>query len=224
MVKIKELPAYERPREKALINGVESLSDLELLTLIISNGTRNNSALEIAISLLSEYNGIINFNRLTLDDLIKIRGINKIKAIKLLSVIEFSKRSQKIKPLEIINDDLLISYFSNLYKNMNQEKAYIVLTNKKKELLFIKEIFSGSEDCLVFSSKIVLSYLIKYNANYFYLIHNHPSGNPNPSEDDISTTNSLELITLSINSYLIDHLIIGNQSYYSFKRKEIIPL
>ena len=106
MVKIKELPAYERPREKALINGVESLSDLELLTLIISNGTRNNSALEIAISLLSEYNGIINFNKLTLDDLIKIRGINKIKAIKLLSVIEFSKRSQKIKPLEIINDDL----------------------------------------------------------------------------------------------------------------------
>lgn len=224
MVKIKSLPANERPREKALINGVETLSSVELLALIISNGTKNNSAIEIAFSLLSEFNGLENFYKVTLNELTKINGISKIKAIKLLAIIELSKRINKSKPLEIINEKTLITYFKKIFDNTNQEKAYIVLTNKRKELLFIKEIFTGSENCLAFSSKIVLSYLLKYNADYFYLFHNHPNGNPKPSENDIATTQSLDFICLTIRAILLDHIIIGKNEYYSFAKKEIIPL
>ena len=164
MVKIKELPVNERPREKALIHGVEALTSVELLALIISNGTKNNSAIEIAFSLLSEFNGLENLRKVSLNELTKINGISKIKAIKLLSMVEFSKRINKSKPLEVINEKTLVSYFRKVFANTCQEKAYIVLTNKRRELLFIKEIFSGSENCLAFSSKIVLSYLLKYNA------------------------------------------------------------
>jgi DNA repair protein RadC len=222
MVKIKELPSQERPREKALRHGIESLSNLELITLIIANGTKNNSALEIAISLMSEFNGLDYFNRITLDELIKIKGISKIKALKILSSIELANRINKTKPLEVINEAVLIKYFKEQLKYTHQEKVFIILTNKKNELLFIKEIFSGSENCISFSSKVVLSYLIKYNSSYFYLVHNHPNGNPNPSNSDLITTDSLELVGLTINAYLIDHFIIGKDSYYSYRRKEVI--
>ena len=224
MVKIKELPVNERPREKALIHGVEALTSVELLALIISNGTKNNSAIEIAFSLLSEFNGLENLRKVSLNELTKINGISKIKAIKLLSMVEFSKRINKSKPLEVINEKTLVSYFRKVFANTCQEKAYIVLTNKRRELLFIKEIFSGSENCLAFSSKIVLSYLLKYNADYFYLFHNHPNGNPNPSENDIATTQSLDFVCLTIRAILLDHIIIGKDEYYSFAKKEIIPL
>lgn len=219
MVKIKDLPLLERPREKAQLYGIETLTNSELLALIIANGTKKESALDIANHLLVELGGIENLKYANIKDLSSISGINDVKALHLLAIIELEKRINKTNKKVKVNEDFIVNYFHNVFKNQNQEKAYILLINGKNELLFIKEIFSGNENTIAFSSQIVISQIVKYNAKGYYLIHNHPSGNPTPSENDILSTNSIEFVTYGLSCKLIDHLIFGDQCYYSMNKK-----
>lgn len=222
MAKIKELPISERPREKALLFGIESLTNIELIAILISSGTKNNSAIEIASNLISKVNGIHNFKNLTFNELISVNGINKIKALYLLSIIELIKRTELKLERVKVNENYLVNYFFYKYKNEQQESSYLVLLDKNNNLIYLNSLFKGSESSLAISSKIILSYILKYNASKYYLIHNHPSGDSSPSEADIITTNSLEFITLSVSCQFVDHLIFGKNDYYSLRKNKKI--
>ncbi len=224
MGKIQNLPPEERPREKALRYGIEKLSNAELLSIVISSGTRKASALEIANNLLSHFGGIANLKYLRLNELISLDGISHVKALKLLAIDEIRRRMEQNLPERAITLNGLARHFSSVYRNAAMEKAYLVLLNRKKELLFIREIFAGNENSLAFSIKEVVSYIVAYSAHSYYLIHNHPSGNPMPSSDDIVTTTSLEMVTLGMGCVLIDHLIFSGRKYYSMNQKQIFSL
>lgn len=223
MAKIKDLPLNERPREKALLKGINSLSNSELLSIIIANGTKNQSALEVSNNILSKVGGIENLYFLNLNDLLSIKGISKVKALSILASLELSKRaSTNVKRINITLE-YIVNYFHKLFEKEKQEKGYIILLDKNSNLLFIRELFSGNEYSLSFSTKLVISFIVQYDAKKYYLIHNHPSGSPNPSKDDLITTSSIELITMGMSCHLVDHLIFGEKSYYSIaKHKEFL--
>ncbi len=224
MSKIRELPPEERPREKALRYGIEKLSNAELLALVISSGTRKESALEIANRLLVKIGGIANLKYLRLNELVSLDGISLAKALNVLAIYEIHRRMEQGLPDKAITTEDLARHFASVYQNAATEKAYLVLLNRKKELLFIREIFSGNENTLAFSIREVVSHIVGYSAHSYYLIHNHPSGNPVPSSNDIVTTTSLEMVTLGLNCMLIDHLIFAGRQYYSMNRKQIFSL
>ena len=159
MAKIKELPISERPREKALLFGIESLTNIELIAILISSGTKNNSAIEIASNLISKVNGIHNFKNLTFNELISVNGINKIKALYLLSIIELIKRTELKLERVKVNENYLVNYFFYKYKNEQQESSYLVLLDKNNNLIYLNSLFKGSESSLAISSKIILSYI-----------------------------------------------------------------
>lgn len=220
MAKIKELPLNERPREKALLYGINSLSNAELLALILKNGYKDISVIELANNLLIKANGIENLSSISYKELISIKGISDVKALDILSIFELFKRIST--PLKRIKIDVnyLKNYFSNLYQNEKQEKAFIVLLDNKNQLIFIKDLFKGNEHSLSFSPKLIVSFIVQYDAKKYYLIHNHPSGIPTPSQDDLISTSSIELITLSMSCTLVDHLIFGDSSFYSINQKQ----
>lgn len=220
MAKITELPVEERPREKALLYGIDSLSNSELLSIILSYGVKNYPVMEVSNSLLSYFGGIENLQYATLSDLLLIKGINKAKALILLASFELNKRSNVFVNRKKVDLGYLVNFFKEFYRKEKQEKGFIVLLNSNDKLLFIKELFSGNENSLSFSAKKVISSIIQYDAKKYYLIHNHPSGNPNPSEDDRMTTSSIELITFGLSCQLVDHIIFGNESYYLINKNK----
>ena len=222
MVKIKELPKMERPREKALLLGLDSLSNIELIALLISKGTKQASVMDIAMNMIVKSNGVNDLNKLTYEELIEIPGISKVKALNFLAIFELSKRINTTLPSLYINTTFLVNYFKNIYKDVKQEKCYIVLLNQRNQLLFIKELFSGNEDSISFSTKLVMSTFIKYNADKFYIVHNHPLGNPTPSIADLTQTENLIVLGLGINCIFQDHLIFGDGFYFSYKENKKI--
>lgn len=224
MSKITDLPSSERPREKAYLLGVENLSNIELLAIIISYGVKNMSAIDIASHLICQIKGIENLKYLTLSELLKIKGISKVKALTILSVIEIIKRTNCQVNFIKVDINYLTNLFIGLYENVRQEKSYLVLLDKNDNLLFLNSIFSGSENTLAISSNLILSYILKYDAKKFYLIHNHPSGDSTPSDNDIITTNSIELLTLSVSCHLVDHLIFAKDNYFSIRKQCKFPL
>ena len=125
MAKIKDLPQNERPREKALLFGIEKLSNAELLALLISSGSKKMSSLEIANNLLVKTSGIENLKYLTLDELLEIEGINKAKALNILSIFEIAKRSYVEVKRKKIDINYLFEYFKSIYQNEKQEKSFL---------------------------------------------------------------------------------------------------
>lgn len=221
MAKIKDLPKKERPREKALLYGIEKLSTAELFALILGNGTSKISVLEVANNLLVEMGGIKNIKYLTFSELVSVKGINTAKALKFLAIKEIIIRMNEIGRHKLIHQEL-IEYYRVLFLNEIQEKAFVVLLTEHNIVIAIKEVGIGSEDTIAFSKKKVLKYIIQYDAKKFYLIHNHPSGNCTPSKSDITSTLTLEMMSLSVNCNLIDHYVFGKDGYYSINKKEKI--
>lgn len=224
MIKIKDLPSNERPREKALTYGVESLSNSELLAIIIASGTKQKSALEIANDILASIEDIGNFSSLTFSTLTDIEGISNVKAILLLSLVELNKRiNTSLRRGKEFNIKEIVSYFQSKYKGQTTESSYLVLLDKNNRLIMIRQTFSGNENSISVSQKRIIQYLIDNKASSYYLVHNHPSGNPIPSGADLTMTNNVELLALSLGFVLEDHLIFGQDSYYSIKGKIELP-
>lgn len=226
MGKIKDLSPYQRPREKALRNGIETLSNAELLAIIIQSGSKNKSALDISNDILSSLNGLENLKQKRVDELIKFYGISKITALKFRAFFELEKRIKEIdfdnKQDEKINDEYIAKKYCNILNDQTQECLIIIALNKKRNLISEKILFKGNEDELIFSSKEIFRYLLNENASCFYMIHNHLSGSALPSSLDIYSTNRIKKDSGKIGLKLIDHLIISEREYYSFRLDKVI--
>ncbi|WP_027090644.1 RadC family protein [Thomasclavelia saccharogumia] len=225
-MKIKNYPQEERPREKAYYYGIESLSNVELLALILRTGNKQESVLELAQRLINEVGGLAYLKDITYHQLVLIKGIKKAKAIEILAVIELTKRLRQVQGISSVIKEPIDGY--NLVKDKlmfeQQEKVIILCLNSRLEVMKEKTVFVGSNNISIISGRELFKEALICGSSRIMVIHNHPSGNPTPSPEDIETTKRLYKMAEELEIEVIDHLIIGRNKFYSFAAKEIIEV
>lgn len=224
-IRIKDLPFDDRPREKLKEYGVSFLSNAELIAIIIGTGTIKSSALDVARTLLKEQNGLNGLNSIQVSELIQVDGIGEAKASKIMASIEIGKRlnsfrrnsSKKITcPCDaayLLMDEL---------KFKNKEYFNIIMLNTKNIVQDIKNISIGSLNSSIVHPREVFLEAIKHSSASIILVHNHPSGDPKPSREDISLTQRLVKAGDILGINVVDHIIIGDECYYSMKEEGLI--
>lgn len=218
-MRIKDIPINERPREKLLEYGSNNLSNDELLSIILKQGTKDKSVKEISIDLLNEIENINNLEFITLEQLTKIKGIGMSQALTLLATIELGKRifkKKQVGKIKLLNSKDIYLYMKYLLDNKDQEYFYVIYVNTKKEVIERKLLFMGTINRSTVHPREVLKYAYLNSASGIICIHNHPSGDISPSCDDIRVTKSLLELGSVAGIPLIDHIIMGDNNYYSF--------
>lgn len=216
---IKDIIKSERPRERLLNVGASSLSNEELLSIILKTGTKNISVKDLSRTVLNEIHDITNLRDITYNKLIKIKGIGSVKAIELLASLELGRRvyytniKDKVK---LNNSSLIFNYFKNLFINETQENFYALYLNTKMELISYKLLFKGTINTSVVHPREIFRHAFLESAYSVIVIHNHPSNNTTPSNEDTELTNKLFEIGNIMSIPLLDHIIIGKDNYYSF--------
>jgi len=223
---IKDLPVSERPREKLISYGVEALSNAELLALIIKIGNHEETAVEVAQKILSRDNrGIAYLADVSLEELMDVKGIGESKACQILATIEIGKRLNRIGPqdkVKINSPIVLVNLLMDEMRYLCKEHFKIAILDTKNQVLAIENISIGTLNASIVHPRDVFKIAIKRNANSIILIHNHPSGDPSPSNEDISITNRLIDAGNLIGIKVLDHIIIGDNKYISFKEKNLV--
>ena len=222
-IKIKELPETERPYEKLEHNGEKILTNAELLAIIIKTGTKEETSIGLAQKILklndTEEKDDLNFLReLSVQELMKIKGIGKVKAIQIKAVCEFATRMNQTlnytkkriqRPQDVA--DLLMDKM----RFEKQEILKTIMLDNRSNLLKIKDVAIGSGNFAVATIKSVLTEAVKIEASQIILVHNHPSGNPLPSSADIEYTENVEKAAKILGIKLADHIVIGKTNYVS---------
>lgn len=219
-MKIHQLHPSLRPREKALRNGIDSLSDRELLALLIRCGSKSSSALDIADVLLNGEGSLSGLHDYTLADLIKIRGINQVKALEIIAMLEFAKRSYRPRHQELVDVQNLVSlsrWFNGLIGYESQENLVVVALNHHGHYLGHKKVFVGTLTQALVHPRDILNYCFQNNSNRVILVHNHPSGNLTPSEEDIKMTLITKKALNTVSIELEDHFIVGSGKCVSIR-------
>lgn len=215
---IKDWAVEDRPREKLMEKGALYLSDAELLAIIIGSGSAKESALDLAKKIIQHFKGINHLALAEIEDLLKISGIGPAKAVGILSSFELGKRAKfspsSLKKIQSSKDAFDILY--PILGSLKHEEFWVLILNRANVPIKKINISKGGVAGTVVDIKIIAKEIIKNLACGIIIAHNHPSGNLNPSAEDLSITkkikNSMELIDCN----LLDHLIISNHSYYSF--------
>ena len=223
---IKDMPISERPREKMMSSGAGSLSNAELLAIIIRTGNKNDTAIELASRILSmDSRGIEYLSDTSLEELMGISGIGLSKACQIMAAIEIGKRLSKIGPhdrIKVTSPDILADILMDEMRYLNKENFRIAILDTKNQILGIENISVGTLNASIVHPRDVFKAAIKRNANSLILIHNHPSGDVTPSKEDISITHRLIECGDLMGIRILDHIIIGDGRYYSFKEKNLI--
>lgn len=216
-------PVEERPREKAIYYGIETLSNQELVAVILRTGNKEMSVLNLAQFLLDEIGGFQELKDIDYQRLIQIKGIKQAKAIELMVCIELAKRMQSKQSIKnrIRQPKDAYAYIKNKLMFEKQEKVILLCLNNHLEIVQDKLLFIGSGDVSLLETKEVFQYTLRSGCNRIILIHNHPSGNPKPSHEDQEITRKIEMMAKHLDIEFIDHIIVGDHCYYSFKSNQI---
>lgn len=222
-MKIKELPEIERPYEKLELYGEKALSNAELLAIIIKNGTKEKTSIEMANEILNlnknEDKGDLNFLRdLSLEELMNLKGIGRVKAIQIKAICELATRMSKpsnYKKIQIKSPKDVAELLMSDLRFEKREIAKIILLNNKNIVLKIQDVAIGSGNFSNLNIRYILSETVKINAPKIILVHNHPSGDPTPSRADIIVTERLKEAAEILKIELLDHIVIGNMQYRS---------
>ncbi len=229
-VKMKELPSCERPYEKMEMYGAETLSNAELLAIIIKTGTKEDTAVNLAQRILniesSEEKQCLRFlQEISVDELTKVKGIGRVKAIQIKAVCEIAKRmSRPIDTLKIKikNPEDVAKLLMEEMRYEKREIAKVIILNTKNVVLKVLDISFGGINFAMIEPKEVLSEVIKMQAPKIILIHNHPSGDPTPSKQDFNFTDRIYEACEILGVELLDHIIIGDgyfESIFSEKKR-----
>lgn len=215
---VKEMPLAERPRERLLKYGAKSLANYELLAIVLGTGSKNESVLDSAKNILIKIEDLNALNEVTVNELMKIKGIGKAKAITILAAIELGKRvNQPVSNnVKINNSKHAFDLLKDTLQNEKQENLVCIYLNNNSELINIKTITIGSINNTVFNPKDILKWALKYSSVAIIIAHNHPSGNVMPSREDIIVTKNIVHAAELLDIMVIDHIIIGKNKYYSF--------
>jgi len=218
---IKDIPINERPRERLIELGSKNLSNEELLSIILRCGTKNKSAKELSLEILKELKNIENLKDITINKLLSINGIGLSKATLLIAVIELGKRiflsKKQDDKTSYTNPNIIYENTKYLFDNKKQEYFYCLYFNNKQQLIGQELLFMGTVNKSLVHPREVFKYAYLYSASSIICLHNHPSGDITPSHEDIKLTNALVEIGCLQNIPVLDHIIIGDNNYYSFR-------
>jgi DNA repair protein RadC len=220
-MKLKDLPLSEQPREKALLHGVESLSDAELLALVIQSGVHGEDVLSLANRLLSESGGLLMLASTSYPNL-KLKGLGKAKRLKIMAVFELSRRKeaqgQELQPIADSQDAFLAGKSIALDR---EESIMLLCLDSHKRLVRIFKDSAKRENKTLVDPQVLLKTALSCSASYAYLLHNHPSGNLSPSDADAEVSNLLFTLFRTVGIILLDHLIVGAKGFYSIKEQKM---
>ena len=222
---IKELPKEERPRERLLKKGSKFLSTAELLALIISTGSRKRTAVELAKDLLSNFGGLKGIIDLSCEELKEIKGIGTAKAAKISAAVELAGRITALQDekRDMINSPIkAVELLSSEMRFLKQEVLKAVLLNVKNRVIAVPEISRGGLSSSIVHPREVFREAIRRSSAAVILVHNHPSGDPTPSADDLNITKKLVQSGEIIGIKVVDHIIIAGDKYTSFKEENLI--
>lgn len=217
-MKIKDIPNEERPRERLKEVGAANLTNKELLAIILKTGTKNKNVNELALEILKRYD-LVEFKELNMYDLTQIIGIGDVKAIELLASVELGKRiflkeGKKLKKLD--NPKVIWEASKYLFTGLKQEHFYCYYFNNKQELIERKLIFMGTLNQATTHTREIFKEAYKVSASSIICLHNHPSNDVNPSNADKLFTERLMKTGTIQGIPVIDHIIVGENSFYSF--------
>lgn len=220
---IREMPKVERPREKLIERGPQNLKDEELLAILLGTGLRGKNVIEVAKQILRKYSKK-RLLKLTYNDLSKIKGIGPAKACTILAAQELVKRAlevgeETLPKIESIKD--VIAQFSYLREKTREHLAALYL-NARNELVFKKHLFVGTLDANICHPREIFEYALIHHASSVILVHNHPSGDPEPSKADLEITKRIQEAGKILGIDLLDHIIITKTKIFSFKEKKMI--
>ncbi|MFC7321025.1 RadC family protein [Halobacillus campisalis] len=221
-VMIRDLPKEDRPRERLLKLGASHLSNQELLAILLGSGTRQESVTDLAHRILSHFEGIMLLKDATIEELTAIRGIGAAKGVLLLSAIEFGRRIHHMKPVEryvIRSPEDGADFVMEEMRDLKQEHFICLFLNTKNQVIHRQTIFIGSLNASIVHPREVFKEAVKRSAASIICAHNHPSGDPTPSQEDIQVTRRLNECGKMIGIELLDHLVIGDRTFISLKEK-----
>lgn len=209
------------PRERARTKGVQILTDYELLALILRTGAPNQDVLMCAKEVLIQHGNVTQLGATTMKRLCKTNGIGESKALAILAAIELGKR---VYQHAVLNEDIqvgspldCVNYFCQEFRFYQQEVFVVILLNTKNKIINYHEVYKGGLHDVVVHPREIFHYAIEASAAAIILAHNHPSGDPKPSQADIETTSKICEAGLILGIPVLDHVIIGHDSYYSLK-------
>lgn len=225
-IRVNDIPLNERPMEKLLQFGVESLSNEELLAILLRTGTKGENVIALSRRLLIELDGLDGLLNVSFEEASKIKGIKKVKACQIISMMELVNR---VRTLKSKNENLKISspkdvsaLLINEMSNLKQEVFKLILLNTKNVVIGTKDVFKGTLNSSIVHPREVFKEAIQRGSANIIVCHNHPSGDPTPSKEDIDITLRLKECGKIMGIGLLDHIIIGNNKYVSLKEKGII--
>lgn len=224
MSKISDIEIYNRPREKALKNGINSLTNKELLAIIIRCGIKDTSALDIAANILEKYKSLIDLFNADMHDLMKIKGIKKAKSIEISAILELAKRAiieKNAGKISIKNSQDIYELLKFELENQSQECFVAIYLNIKLSIIKKQTLFIGGETSSLVDINLLFKNAIACGARKIICVHNHPSGDPTPSSEDINITNKIRDISKILKIELLDHIIIGKNGYFSFEKMRL---
>lgn len=226
-LKIKQWAEEDRPREKMLLKGVSVLSDAELLAILIGSGNKNETAVELAQRILHSVNNNLNsLGKLSIKELInKFKGIGEAKAITIVSALELGKRrnyTDEEKQIHIGSSHDAYTLFAPLLNDLKYEEAWVLLMNRANKPLKKVQVSKGGISGTVVDIRLIIKEALDNFATGIILVHNHPSGNVAPSHEDNALTKKLKDASFVMDICLHDHIIIGNNEYFSYKDNQSI--
>lgn len=213
------------PRERALKYGIETLSDIELLSLILRTGNKKQDVLYLAKNIINDLKSLSNLSNQSIESLQEYDGIGEIRALELMAVVQVALRLNDIAINDYIylnNPEIIFEMFKLKFSKIDQEHFMVLSLNAKNALIAHDTLFIGTLSYSIVHPREVFKCIVGHSACSFIMVHNHPSGNPQPSEDDYEITKKLYDLSLTMGIPLLDHIIIGKERYYSFKENNII--
>jgi DNA repair protein RadC len=222
---IKDLPPAERPRERLLSCGQAALSDAELLAILLRTGTNKETAVQLAERVLVEFGGLQELPRRTADELISLAGLGPVKAVTLLAAVELAVRlaSRRRAKIPVASPADVACLVMEEMRNYRREHFRVVMLDVKNKVLGMEEVSIGSlNTSLVHPREVFRPAVIKSCAGII-LIHNHPSGDPTPSPEDLEVTRRLCEAGRLMGIEVLDHVVIGDRQFFSFREKGLLP-
>lgn len=223
-IPIKDWALEDRPREKMLKKGVSACTNAELLAILLSSGTRDLSALDLARTMLKQVEGLPQLARASAAELTQFKGIGQAKALLLVAAFELGRRKHlhAQKRIKVTSSEVVAQYLGPLLNDLNQEAFYVLFLNRNNEVKSERMFFRGGVASTIIDPRLVYREAVHQLASGIILAHNHPSGNLTPSRADIESTKKLVAAGNLFDIHVLDHLIVSSTGYYSFLDNDLM--
>ena len=222
------LPQEDRPYERCIRHGVQSLSNRDLLAVILRTGAKGRNVLELAgdlLKLVPEREGFTGIRRLSLDELSKVKGIGKVKAVQLKCLLEIARRMAREEAGEgtyFTSPSAVANYYMEDLRHEEQEVLLLLMLNQRGRLLKERYMFKGTVNASVISPREIFVEALAARAVQIILLHNHPSGDASPSQEDLNVTRRIKEAGQLLGIALTDHIIIGEHAYVSLREEHYL--